>query len=142
MLTPEENNFIFDGEVFQDADKFLLSINNIDLSQYITKFEYDEYDVSTSDSGLDDNGSMLIDVVAKDKRKLSVVWDYCPSSYINKIKSAINSVTFNAEWVVGDDEQSVNIPSYRGDRKITMLKDANGKCRWSFSLSVIGIGGE
>lgn len=129
-------------ELLNESEKFLLRINGIDLSDYVTEFSYNEYDISSSDSGLNDSGAMNLDTVAKDKRKLTIRWSDCPSSYKKKIKTAISGVTFNAEWVTGDDDESVTVYSYRGDRayKVTHLKDK--KIRWDVSVSIIGMEGE
>jgi hypothetical protein len=131
-----------ESDIFGYTDKFLLSINGVDLSGYVTEFSYDEYDVSTADSGLDDTATMQQEVVAKDKRKLSVVWSDCPSGYKRKIKRALKNVQFEATWVDGDDKESLTVKSYRGDRKYTMKRNRENKIYWEVSLSIIGLGGD
>ena len=130
-------------ELLNDSNKFLISINGVDLSEYITEFSYNEYDISSSVSGLNDNGAMNLDIVAKDKRKLTIKWTECPSSYKTKIKNALSGITFNAKWVCGDDDESITVYSYRGDRTYTMKQlKTDKKPLWDVSVSVIGMEGE
>lgn len=131
-----------ESDILGYTDKFLLSINGVDLSGYVSEFSYDEYDVSTADSGLDDNAEMQQEVVAKNKRKLSINWTFCPSGYKKKIQNAIKNVNFEAVWVDGDNKESITVKSYRGDRKYTMRRNNQNKIYWDVSLSIIGIGGE
>jgi hypothetical protein len=131
-----------ESDIFGYTDKFLVSVNGVDLSGYITEFYYDVYDVSTADSGLDDTGTMQQEVVAKNKRKLSVVWSDCPSGYKRKIERALENVQFEVVWVDGDDKDSLTVPAYRGDRKFAMKRNIQNKVYWEVSLSLIGLGGE
>lgn len=143
MIDVSKINFNEDESDFLGyTDKFLLSINGVDLSGYITDFYYDEYDVSTEDSGLDDTATMQQEVVAENKRKLSVTWSDCPSSYKKRIKNALRNVQFEATWVDGDDKESISVQSYRGDRKYRMKRNRENKIFWEVTLSVIGLGGE
>jgi hypothetical protein len=142
MLTPEENDFVFDGEIFQKRNKNLLIVNDIDLSLYITSLTVDYFDITTADSGRQDNGEMYTDYVAKNLKKVNVQWEYCPSSYINTIKNAISSDRFIVQCVDDDGISYEAFEAYVGDRKSTLAKAQGTKIRRDFSTSFISVRGE
>lgn len=130
-----------DPNSLKKSQVFLLKINGVDLSSHISSFSIDEYDITSSDTGMNGDGKTIIDYVALDKIKVNLKWSSCSSAYINTIKHAISSGTFECEYVDADNEEKVTIQAYRGDRKRTMITNAQGVITWDFEFNVISLEG-
>lgn len=130
-----------DPNSLKKSQVFLLKINGVDLSSHISSFSIDEYDITSSDTGMNGDGKTIIDYVALDKIKVNLKWSSCSSAYINTIKNAISSGTFECEYVDADNEEKVTIQAYRGDRKRTMITNDQGVITWDFEFNVISLEG-
>lgn len=118
---------------------FLLSIDNVDLSDYLTQYDIDMYDITSENTGMNAKGKTIIDYVLKDKVKISLKWEGCTSAYIDKIQDALKNGTCSCVYVIGDKKVTGTISSYRGDRKISMKRNDNNVITWDFSTSIISL---
>lgn len=120
------------------TDTFMVKINNVDVSKFITSYVINEYDITTSDTGMNDAGITQIEYVRKDKVKVSITWSDIDSTYLQLIRNAISNGTFSAEVVDGDYRQSITCDAYRGDRTITMKRNSvTNKPEWDFTFAII-----
>lgn len=120
------------------TDTFMVKINNVDVSKFITSYVINEYDITTSDTGMNDAGVTQIEYVRKDKVKVSITWSDIDSTYLQRIRNAISNGTFNAEVVDGDYAQKITCDAYRGDRTITMKRNSHtNKPEWDFTFAII-----
>lgn len=118
---------------------FILSINDIELSKYITNYTIDKYDITTSDTGMNDSGDTIVDYVKKNKVKINIGLTDCPAEYVSKIENAIENGTFKCKYIIGDTQKTETVKAYRGDRKITLSQYRGDMTLWNYEFAVIGL---
>lgn len=123
----------------EKTDIFIVKINGVDVSKYLTSYTINKYDITTADTGMNDAGDTQIEYVKKDKLKAQFKWSDINSTYYHKIEKTIENGTITAEIVIGDNKESITYDAYRGDRTITMKRDVNNKPEWDYTFSIIGL---
>lgn len=114
----------------------ILKIQGVDVSKNLTKDGYtvEIQDVHSSESGINESGEEIVEVIWGDRHKIGCVWQDIDAKYMTQIVNLIAKKTdIQVEFLYGGSLETMK--AYVGDRKLTM-KVAEGKA-WDLSFSLI-----
>lgn len=119
----------------------LIIIDGVDCTAGLTKYDIDEYDKHSSDSGTNIKGKEIVKIIRGNNYKISLEWKNISTSYKNKILNTLKKGNSIPVRFAFDSEETLKsiTTAYRGDRSISLVVNNGTDRLWDLSFSLIEI---